>query len=81
MLDVLRVLTKQPGIHDLLADEFAQVKGQDRHFDRSWRQLQQKLRKPQEAQGREIAQQLFLLGPGARCCGTHRRPWRRRGAA
>jgi putative acyl-CoA dehydrogenase len=40
------------------ADEFAQVKGQDRHFDRSWRQLQQKLRKPQEAQGREIAQQL-----------------------
>jgi putative acyl-CoA dehydrogenase len=50
-LDVLRVLAKQPGIHDLLADEFAQVKGQDRHFDRSWRQLQQKLRKPQEAQG------------------------------
>lgn len=45
-LDVLRVLAKQPGIHDLLADEFAQVKGQDRHFDRSWRQLQQKLRKP-----------------------------------
>jgi len=64
-LDVLRVLAKQPGIHDLLADEFAQVKGQDRHFDRSWRQLQQKLRKPQEAQGREIAQQLFLLGAGS----------------
>ena len=45
--------------------DFAQVKGQDRHFDRSWRQLQQKLRKPQEAQGREIAQQLFLLGAGS----------------
>ena len=50
---------------DLLAEDFAQVKGQDRHFDRSWRQLQQKLRKPQEAQGREIAQQLFLLGAGS----------------
>jgi putative acyl-CoA dehydrogenase len=64
-LDVLRVLAKQPGMLDLLADDFAQVKGQDRHFDRSWRQLQQKLRKPQEAQGREIAQQLFLLGAGS----------------
>ena len=61
-LDVLRVLAKQPGMFDLLAEDFAQVKGQDRHFDRSWRQLQQKLRKPQEAQGREIAHQLFLLG-------------------
>ncbi len=79
--DVLRVLAKQPGILDLLADDFAQVKGQDRHFDRSWRQLQQKLRKPQEAQGREIAQQLFYSGPEVKCCGTHRRPWRRRGAA
>ncbi|SPX67255.1 Putative acyl-CoA dehydrogenase AidB [Leclercia adecarboxylata] len=49
---------------DLLADDFAEVKGQDRHFDRSWRQLQQKLRKPQEAQGREIARQIFLLGRG-----------------
>ena len=64
-LDVLRVLAKQSGILDLLADDFAQVKGQDRHFDRSWRQLQQKLRKPQEAQGREIARQLFLLGAGS----------------
>ncbi|MBF9273082.1 isovaleryl-CoA dehydrogenase, partial [Enterobacter hormaechei] len=64
-LDVLRVLAKQSGILDLLADDFAQVKGQDRHFDRSWRQLQQKLRKPQEAQGREIARQLFLIGAGS----------------
>ena len=64
-LDVLRVLTKQSGILALLVDDFAQVKGQDRHFDRSWRQLQQKLRKPQEAQGREITQQLFLLGAGS----------------
>ncbi|MWL73295.1 isovaleryl-CoA dehydrogenase, partial [Escherichia coli] len=64
-LDVLRVLAKQPGVMDLLADDFAEVKGQDRHFDRSWRQLQQRLRKPQEAQGREITRQIFLLGAGA----------------
>lgn len=64
-LDVLRVLAKQPGVVDLLAADFAEVKGQDRHFDRSWRQLQQKLRKPQEAQGREIARQIYLLGAGA----------------
>ncbi|MGL5602705.1 MAG: isovaleryl-CoA dehydrogenase [Silvania sp.] len=64
-LDVLRVLAKQPGVADMLYTDFAEVKGQDRHFDRSWRQLQQKLRKPQEAQGREIARQIFLLGTGA----------------
>ncbi|MNB88069.1 putative acyl-CoA dehydrogenase AidB [compost metagenome] len=64
-LDVLRVLAKQPGVADMLYADFAEVKGQDRHFDRSWRQLQQKLRKPQEAQGREIARQIFLLGTGA----------------
>ncbi|MCU6678440.1 isovaleryl-CoA dehydrogenase [Leclercia tamurae] len=64
-LDVLRVLAKQPAVMDLLAEDFAGVKGQDRHFDRSWRQLQQKLRKPHEAQGREIARQIFLLGAGA----------------
>ena len=64
-LDVLRVLAKQPAILDVLQEDFAQVKGQDRHFDRSWRQLLQKLRKPQESQGREITQQIFLLGAGA----------------
>lgn len=64
-LDVLRVLTKQPGIHELLHDAFGAVKGQDRHFDRAWRQLQQQLRKPLEAQGREITQQLYLLATGA----------------
>jgi putative acyl-CoA dehydrogenase len=57
----------------LLGEDFAQVKGQDRHFDRSWRQLQQKLRKPQEAQGREITQQLFLLGAGSQMLRHHRR--------
>lgn len=64
-LDVLRVLTKQPGVLALLSEEFAAVKGRDRHFDRAWRQLQPRLRKPDEVQGREITQQLWLLGVGA----------------
>lgn len=80
-LDVLRVLAKQPGMFDLLAEDFAQVKGQDRHFDRSWRQLQQKLRKPQEAQGRRLRISYSCWAPEARCCGTPLRPSRRRGAA
>ncbi|EGG6065488.1 isovaleryl-CoA dehydrogenase [Salmonella enterica subsp. enterica serovar Kentucky] len=64
-LDVLRVLTKQHGVYDVLSEAFAEVKGQDRHYDRAVRQLQQRLRKPDEAMGREITQQLFLLGYGA----------------
>ncbi|EGC9508495.1 isovaleryl-CoA dehydrogenase [Salmonella enterica] len=64
-LDVLRVLTKQHGVYDVLSEAFAEVKGQDRHYDRAVRQLQQRLRKPDEAVGREITQQLFLLGCGA----------------
>lgn len=64
-LDVLRVLVKQPDAVALLAAECNEVKGQDRHFDRHWRQLQQRLRKPSESQGREITHQLYLLGVGA----------------
>lgn len=64
-LDVLRVLSKQPDTLAVLADECNAVKGQDRHFDRAWRQLQQRLRKPSEAQGREIATQIWLLASGA----------------
>lgn len=64
-LDVLRVLTKQHGAYDVLSEVFAEVKGQDRHYDRAVRQLQQRLRKPDEAMGREITQQFFLLGCGA----------------
>ncbi|EIB1582178.1 isovaleryl-CoA dehydrogenase [Salmonella enterica] len=64
-LDGLRVLTKQHGVYDVLSEAFAEVKGQDRHYDRAVRQLQQRLRKPDEAMGREITQQLFLLGCGA----------------
>ncbi|MGP3594045.1 isovaleryl-CoA dehydrogenase [Vagococcus sp. WN89Y] len=64
-LDVLRVLGKQPGVMELLAEEFAAVKGQDRHFDLAWRQLQQRLRKFDESQGREITRQLWRLASGA----------------
>lgn len=64
-LDVLRVLTRQPDALELLAEMCGEVKGQDRHYDRQWRQLQQRLRKPSEAQGREIAMQIYLLGTGA----------------
>lgn len=50
---------------DMLSEAFAEVKGQDRHYDRMVRKLQPHLHKPSEALGREITQQLFLLG-----CGT-----------
>ncbi|VFS70130.1 Putative acyl-CoA dehydrogenase AidB [Kluyvera cryocrescens] len=63
-LDVLRVVAKQPDALELLLDEYAEVKGQERHFDRHWRQLQQRLRRLSEAQGREITSQLYLFGVG-----------------
>jgi putative acyl-CoA dehydrogenase len=64
-LDVLRVLARQPGVLEMLHAEFDEVKGQNRHFDRSWRQLQQRLRRPQEEWGRNITQQLANLATGA----------------
>lgn len=64
-LDVMRVLMKQPAALELLAAECAEVKGQNRHFDRAWRQLQQWLRRPVEAQGREITRLVYGLGAGA----------------
>ncbi|ELY3999747.1 isovaleryl-CoA dehydrogenase [Cronobacter dublinensis] len=64
-LDVLRVLARQPGVMEMLSDEFEAVKGQDRHFDRAWRQLAGRLRHPDEAAGRAITGQLFLLATGA----------------
>lgn len=72
VLDVLRVLAKQPGIHDLLADEFAQVKGQDRHFDRSWRQLQQNCVNRRRRRGGKLRSSFSCWVPEAKCCGTHR---------
>lgn len=64
-LDVLRVVARQPGVLDMLHREFDEVRGQNRHFDRNWRQLQQRLRKPQEEWGRNISQQLANLATGA----------------
>lgn len=64
-LDVLRVISKQTGVDEMLSDVFSDVRGQDRHFDRAVRQLLQRLRKPSEELGRDITQQIFLLG-----CGT-----------
>lgn len=64
-LDVLRVFSKQPGVLDMLHDELGAVKGQNRDVDNAWRRLQRHLAQPNEAQGREIAHQLFLLGTAA----------------
>ncbi|ALB64177.1 Alkylation response protein AidB, acyl-CoA dehydrogenase family [Cronobacter condimenti 1330] len=64
-LDVLRVLTRQLGVMEMLCDEFDSVRGQDRHFDRAWRQLAGQLRRPDEAAARALTGQLFLLAAGA----------------
>lgn len=61
-LDVMRVLTRQPQAVELLQGELDKVKGQNRHVDRTWRQLRQRLRKPQEAEARDITRRLMLLG-------------------
>ena len=63
-LDVLRVINKQTGVDEMLSETFSEVRGQDRHFDRAVRQLLPRLRKPSEELGREITQQIFLLGCG-----------------
>ncbi|WP_411898955.1 acyl-CoA dehydrogenase family protein, partial [Salmonella enterica] len=48
-LEVLRVLTKQPGVSDVLIEALSEVKVQDLHYDRAVRQLQQRLRKPSQS--------------------------------
>lgn len=62
-LDVLRTLRKLPAVLEILQQEFYPVRGQNRLFDRAWRQLQQRLKSPKEEQGRALTQQLFDL-----CC-------------
>lgn len=62
-LDVLRILHKLPTALEMLQQEFYPVRGQNRLFDRAWRQLQQRLKNPKEEQGRALTQQLFDL-----CC-------------
>lgn len=64
-LDVLRVLSKQPGVMEMLQTEFDAVKGVSRVFDRCWRQLKLRLRNPQETQAREITTLLFQLAVAA----------------
>ncbi|HDL7090416.1 TPA: isovaleryl-CoA dehydrogenase [Yersinia enterocolitica] len=64
-LDVLRTFRKLPSAIEMLQQEFYSVRGQNRLFDRAWRQLQQRLKNPKEEQGRAITQQLFDL-----CCAS-----------
>ncbi|EKN3438309.1 TPA: isovaleryl-CoA dehydrogenase [Yersinia enterocolitica] len=64
-LDVLRTFRKLPSAIEILQQEFYSVRGQNRLFDRAWRQLQQRLKNPKEEQGRAITQQLFDL-----CCAS-----------
>lgn len=62
-LDVMRSLHKLPGALELLQLELSSVRGQNRLFDRAWRQWQQRIRQPREEIGRLLTQQLFDL-----CC-------------
>ena len=64
-LDVLRVVTKQAGMLDRLRQEFDAVKGCNRHFDRSWRQLALRLHNIDEAQARELTDMLLHLATAA----------------
>lgn len=64
-LDVLRTFRKLPAAIEMLQQEFYPVRGQNRLFDRAWRQLQQRLKNPKEEQGRALTQQLFDL-----CCAS-----------
>ncbi|MFS2224327.1 isovaleryl-CoA dehydrogenase [Pantoea sp. B65] len=60
-LDVLRVLAKQPGVMEMLCQQFDTVRGVNRHVDRHWRQLKLRLGKVHEAQARDITTRLFHL--------------------
>ncbi|CAI1031047.1 Putative acyl-CoA dehydrogenase AidB [Serratia quinivorans] len=60
-LDVMRAWGKLPVVQEALELEFGEVRGQNRHFDRQWRQLLQLMRKPQEEQGRAVTGALFNL--------------------
>lgn len=64
-LDVLRSLNKLPGALVFLEQLFTPVRGQNRLFDRAWRQWQQHMRKPREEMGRLLTQQLFDLSSAA----------------
>ncbi|UNK51940.1 isovaleryl-CoA dehydrogenase [Rahnella aceris] len=60
-LDVLRTLKKLPASAEMVQQILHQARGQNRVFDRASRQFLQRLRKPEEAQGRWLTGQLFNL--------------------
>jgi len=60
-LDVLRTLKTLPASGEMLQHLLHQVRGQNRIFDRASRQFLQRLRTPEEAQGRWLTGQLFNL--------------------
>jgi putative acyl-CoA dehydrogenase len=60
-LDVLRTLRKLPASVELLQQALHQARGQNRVYDRAARQFLQRLRTPEEAQGRWLTGQLFNL--------------------
>ncbi|MBF7979570.1 MULTISPECIES: isovaleryl-CoA dehydrogenase [Rahnella] len=60
-LDVLRTLKKLPASGEMLQHLLHQARGQNRIFDRASRQFLQRLRTPEEAQGRWLTGQLFNL--------------------
>lgn len=60
-LDVLRAWAKSPLVQEAVHQELAEVKGQNRHYDRQWRQLLQQTGKLQETQARTLTGRLFTL--------------------
>lgn len=64
-LDVLRVLTRQAEVSEMLSQEFEAVKGSNRHFDARWRQLRLRMSKVPEEQAREVTRTLLQLATGA----------------
>jgi len=60
-LDVLRTLRKLPASGEMLQQLLHQARGQNRVFDRAARQFLQRLRQPEEAQGRWLTGQLCQL--------------------
>ncbi|CAH0317750.1 Putative acyl-CoA dehydrogenase AidB [Rahnella aquatilis] len=60
-LDVLRTLKKLPASAEMVQQILHQARGQNRVFDRASRQFLQRLRRPEEAQGRWLTGQLFNL--------------------
>lgn len=79
-LDVLRVLSKQSGVMALLAEEFGAVKGQDRHFDRAWRQCSRNYINRMKRREEPLPNNSFCWDAERKCCATRRRRWRKPGA-